>query len=83
MFESSNDPKKLTTLKDYVARMKEGSELDLLPDWGRHAELWRIRRISRHFVKKGYEVLYLMDPVDEMFVQWVPEFEGKKLKSHR
>ena len=33
------------------------------------------------FREKRYEVLYLIDPVDEVFVQWVPEFEGKKLKS--
>jgi molecular chaperone HtpG len=33
------------------------------------------------FREKQYEVLYLTDPVDEVFVQWVPEFEGKKLKS--
>ena len=33
------------------------------------------------FKKKGFEVLYLVDPVDEMLVQWLPEYEGKKLKS--
>jgi molecular chaperone HtpG len=33
------------------------------------------------FRDKGYEVLYLVDPVDEMLVHWLPEFEGKKLKS--
>jgi len=33
------------------------------------------------FRDKGYEVLYMVDPVDEMLVQWLPEFEGKKLKS--
>jgi molecular chaperone HtpG len=33
------------------------------------------------FKEKGYEVLYLVDPVDEVLVQWVPEFDGKKLKS--
>src|ERR1043165_2899996 len=33
------------------------------------------------FRNKGYEVLYLVDPVDEMLVQWLPEFEGKNLKS--
>src|SRR5215475_9117661 len=33
------------------------------------------------FKEKGYDVLYLVDPVDEMLVQWLPEFEGKKLKS--
>jgi molecular chaperone HtpG len=31
--------------------------------------------------QKGYETLYLIDPVDELLVQAIPEFEGKKLKS--
>jgi len=33
------------------------------------------------FKEKGYEVLYMVDPVDEMFVQWQTDFEGKPLKS--
>src|SRR5262245_45216007 len=33
------------------------------------------------FKEKGFEVLYMVDPVDEMLVQWLPEFDGKKLKS--
>jgi molecular chaperone HtpG len=31
--------------------------------------------------QKGYEVLYLSDPVDELLVQHLHEFEGKRLKS--
>jgi molecular chaperone HtpG len=31
--------------------------------------------------QKGYEVLYLSDPVDELLVDSIHEFEGKKLKS--
>jgi molecular chaperone HtpG len=33
------------------------------------------------FRAKGIEVLYLIDPVDELLVQTLPEFQGKKLKS--
>jgi molecular chaperone HtpG len=33
------------------------------------------------FQAKGYEVLILTDPVDEMWVDAVPEFDGKKLQS--
>jgi molecular chaperone HtpG len=80
MFESSNSSEKLTSLKDYVGRMKEGQ-----------AAIYYMTGTSRRsvensphleaFREKQYEVLYLTDPVDEVFVQWVPEFEGKKLKS--
>ncbi len=80
MFESSNDSEKLTTLKDYVTRMKaDQAAIYYLTGPSRRAV-----ENSPHleaFREKGYEVLYLVDPVDEMLVQGVPEFESKKLKS--
>jgi molecular chaperone HtpG len=80
MFESSGDPEKFTTLAEYVSRMKEGqTSIYYLAGPSRRAV-----ENSPHveaFREKQYEVLYMVDPVDEVFVQWVPEFEGKKLKS--
>jgi len=80
LFESSVDPEKLTTLEEYVSRMKEGQ-----------AAIYYItgpsRRAIEHsphleaFQAKGYEVLFLTDPVDEMLVQWVWDYKEKKLKS--
>ncbi|HEY6186978.1 MAG TPA: molecular chaperone HtpG [Pyrinomonadaceae bacterium] len=80
LFESSADAEKLTTLKDYVGRMKdEQQEIFYLTGESRktvenspHLEAFR---------EKGYEVLYLIDPVDELVVQSLMDYEGKKLKS--
>jgi molecular chaperone HtpG len=80
LFESSADPAKLTTLKEYISRMPEGQ-----------ASIYYITGPSRKAVEnsphleafkaKGYEVLFLVDPVDEILVQWVTEYQEKKLKS--
>jgi molecular chaperone HtpG len=80
LFESSLDSEKLTTLEDYVARMGEGQdEIFYLTGASR-----RVVENSPHleaFREQAYEVLYLTDPVDEMLVQALTEFGGKKLKS--
>ncbi len=80
MFESSHDPTSLTTLDAYVQRMK--------PD---QKEIFYITGESRSVVEysphlealkaKEYEVLYLVAPVDEFLVQYVFEFQDKRLKS--
>jgi molecular chaperone HtpG len=80
LFESSNDPKELTTLKTYVERMKpEQTEILYLTGESR-----KVIENSPHLEaprQKGYEVLYLSDPVDELLVQSVYEFQEKRLKS--
>jgi molecular chaperone HtpG len=80
LFESSHDAKELTTLKAYVERMKpEQTEILYLTGESR-----KIIENSPHLEapkQKEYEVLYLSDPVDELLVQHLYEFEGKRLKS--
>ena len=79
-FPSSHDPDKLTTLKEYVERMRsEQNDIYYLTGESRHTV-----ENSPHleaFKSKGYEVLYLIEPVDELVVQSLPEFDGKKLQS--
>lgn len=80
LFESSNDPKELTTFKAYMERMKpEQTEILYLTGESR-----KVIENSPHLEapkQKGYEVLYFSDPVDELMVQSLFEVEGKKLKS--
>lgn len=75
MFYSSND-KKLTTLKEYTERMKEGQEsiyyacgesvdkIDMMP--------------QVESVKDKYEVLYLTEYVDEFTIITLAEYNSKK-----
>jgi molecular chaperone HtpG len=80
LFQSSADAEKLTTLQEYVARMKpDQKEIYYLT-----GETRAIVENSPHleaFKEKGYEVLFLTDPVDELLTQTLTEFEGKRLKS--
>ncbi|MEM7588021.1 MAG: molecular chaperone HtpG, partial [Acidobacteriota bacterium] len=79
-FQSSADDEKLTSLSEYISRMKsDQEEIYYLTGESRVAV-----ESSPHleaFKAKGYEVLYLVDPVDEFAIQGITEYEEKKLKS--
>jgi molecular chaperone HtpG len=80
IFQSSNDPEKLTTLKEYVSRMKaDQNEIFYLPGESR-AQVENSPHLEA-IKEKGYEVLYLVDTVDELLTQSLHEYDGKKLKS--
>ena len=80
LFQSSNDPVALTTLDEYVTRMKpEQTEIYYLTGESR-----AVVEHSPHleaFQAKAYEVLYLVDPVDELVAERVQDFDGKPVKS--
>jgi molecular chaperone HtpG len=79
-FDSTHSADEQTRLADYVERMKEGQEhIYYLTGDSRQAV-----ENSPHleaFLAKGYEVLVLTDPIDEMWVDSVPEFGGRKFQS--
>lgn len=79
-FASTFSPDTPTTLADYVSRMRDGQEQIFYAT----GESRRLLESSPHleaFKAKGYEVLLLTDPVDEVWVESVPEFQGKALQS--
>ena len=69
-----------TTLADYVGRMKDGQEQIYYATGESKALLERSPHLEA-FKAKGFEVLLLTDPVDEVWVGSVPEFDGKALQS--
>ncbi|GAA2580637.1 molecular chaperone HtpG [Winogradskya consettensis] len=74
---ASADP---TTLADYVSRMKDGQDEIYYMTGESRAQVENSPHMEA-FQAKGYEVLLLTDPVDEIWVEAVPEYDGKKLQS--
>jgi len=79
-FNSSNDEENMTTLKDYVARMKENQN-DIYYITGESKDLVKTSSFVERVQKRGFEVLYLVDPIDEYMVNQLKEYDGKKLVS--
>jgi heat shock protein beta len=79
-FYSSNDPKEVTSLEEYLERMKEKQEHIYFIAGSNREEVEASPFVER-LLKKGYEVLYLIEPVDEYCAQSLPEFEGKKFQN--
>jgi molecular chaperone HtpG len=77
---STNDPEATTTLAAYVERMKEGQK-DIYFMTGESRSMIENSPHMEAFLSKGYEVLLLTDPVDEVWVEQVSQFGGRSLQS--
>jgi HSP90 family molecular chaperone len=79
-FHSTNDTEELTSLDEYISRMKPEQDTILyLPGDTKEAILKS--PILKKYVKQGYEVLLLHDPIDEFCTQHLSEYEKRKVKS--
>merc|ERR1712020_867777 len=68
------------SLKDYIARMKEGQK-GIYYITGESKASVAASPFLEGLRTRGYEVLYLVDPIDEYMVQQMKEYDGKKLVS--
>ena len=80
LFQSSASEEGLTSLAEYVSRMKEGQK-EIFYLTGESREQVEGSPHLEALLDKGYEVLYLVDSVDELLVQYLTEYDGKRLKS--
>merc|ERR1712119_7960 len=79
-YYSSQSTEEVTSLADYVTRMKENQK-DIYYITGESKEQVQNSVFVERVVKRGFEVLYMTEPIDEYCVQQLKEYEGKNLVS--
>jgi len=77
-YYSSASGDEQTSFKDYISRMKENQK-DIYYITGESKEIVAKSAFVERVVKEGFEVLFLVDPIDEYAVQQLKEYDGKKL----
>merc|ERR1711904_699616 len=79
-FQTSKSGDEAISLKENCDRMKEGQN-DIYYITGESIAAVSSSPFIETLRKKGLEVLYMVDPIDEYCVQQLKEYDGKKLKS--
>merc|ERR1711970_531829 len=70
----------MCSLTDYVSRMKENQK-DIFYITGESKEVVAASAFVERLKKRGFEVVYTTEPIDEYVVQQLKEFDGKNLVS--
>ncbi|XP_068326766.1 endoplasmin homolog [Pyrus communis] len=79
-FESTKSDGKLTSLDQYISRMKSGQK-DIFYITGASKEQLEKSPFLERLKKKNFEVIFFTDPVDEYLMQYLMDYEDKKFQN--
>jgi molecular chaperone HtpG len=79
-FHTSKSGEDQLSFKEYIQRMKEGQQ-DIYYITGESRAAVASSPFLEALRKRGLEVIYMVDPIDEYMVQQLKDYDGKKLKS--
>jgi molecular chaperone HtpG len=79
-FFTSTTSEEMVSFKDYVGRMKEGQK-NIYYITGESKDAVTNSAFVERVKKRGFEVIYMIDPIDEYVVQQLKEYDGKQLVS--
>merc|ERR1719400_1064251 len=79
-YHTSSSGDEMTSLKDYVGRMKENQK-QIYYITGESKETVANSAFVERVKKRGFEVIYMTEPIDEYVVQQLKEYDGKTLVS--
>ncbi|KAK4778537.1 hypothetical protein SAY86_006065 [Trapa natans] len=79
-FETTKSDGKLTSLDQYISRMKSGQK-DIFYITGSSKEQLEKSPFLERLKKKNYEVIFFTDPVDEYLMQYLMDYEDKKFQN--
>lgn len=80
VYRTSNEDESRSTLKEYVERMKD-EQKEIYFATGSSVDRIKALPQTEAAIAKGYEVIFMTDPVDEFVVQIMQDFDGKQFQN--